>query len=115
MVLRARENTREERDPVVRNKPKDVEVRVNGNGPSISLRIGLWALLQVVALIVSLLVALRVMSADVRHLKESNSDLQRQVNVMRETQSKILSIVEGLRDDIQYYRERLDKHVENRQ
>ena len=99
---------------MVRNKPKDVEVRVNGNGPSISLRIGLWALVQMLALVVSLLVALRIMSADVRYLKESNSELQRQVNVMRETQSKILSVVEGLRNEIQYYRERLDKHVENR-
>lgn len=89
-----------------------MEVRINGDGPAVKFRIGLWAIIQVIVVLVTFAAAMQVISADVDRLKGSNEELQRQVIFMRETQSKILSTIEDLRDEIRYYREKLDKHIE---
>lgn len=91
---------------------RDMEVRINGEaGPSIKFRIGLMAIIQVVVVLATFMAAMRVVSADVDRLKQQNDTLQREVILLRETQAKILSALEDLRDEMRYYREKLDRHV----
>lgn len=91
-------------------KEKDMEVRINGNdGPSIKFRIGLMAIVQIIATFITFGVALKVLSADVDRLKIQNENLQREVLFIRETQAKILAVLEDLRDEQRYQRERIDK------
>lgn len=91
-------------------KEKDMEVRINGdNGPSVKFRIGLMAIVQVIATLITFGVALKVLSADVDRLKIQNDNLQKEVLIIREVQAKILALLEDLRDEQRYQRERIDK------
>ncbi len=92
-----------------------MDIKINGDeGPSIRFRIGLMAIVQVIATFITFGVALRVLSADVDRLKTQNETLQREMVIIRETQAKILAVIEDLRDDIRYQRERIDRKVEGR-
>jgi cell division protein FtsB len=93
----------------------NMDIKINGDeGPSIRFRIGLMAIVQVIATFITFGVALRVLSADVDRLKTQNETLQREMVIIRETQAKILAVIEDLRDDIRYQRERIDRKVEGR-
>jgi hypothetical protein len=87
-----------------------MDIRINGEGgPSIKFRIGLMAIVQVIATLITFGVALKVLSADVDRLKAQNENLQKEVLIIREVQAKILALLEDLRDEQRYQRERIDK------
>lgn len=92
----------------------DMDIRINGNhGPSIRFRIGVIALVQVVVALVTFAAAMKVAQADIDRLQRSQHRFEEKVDRMLDSQRRAEVLIETLSEEIRYYREKLDKHVEN--
>ena len=92
---------------------RNMDIKINGEeGPSIRFRIGLMAIVQVIATFITFGVALKVLSADVDRLKTQSENVQREILLLREGQAKILAVIEDLRDELRYQRQRIDKRAD---
>ncbi len=98
----------------MRWKNKEMEIRINGEeeAPSIRLRIGLIALIQVFVGMVTFGVAMKVAQADIERLQKGQEKFESKVDHMLDSQRRMESTLESLRDELRYYREKLDRHIE---
>lgn len=92
-----------------------MEIRINGEegAPSIRLRIGLIAMIQVFVGMVTFGVAMKVAQADIERLQKSQEKFESKVDHMLDSQRRMESTLESLRDELRYYREKLDRHIES--
>jgi len=94
-------------------KVGNMEVKINGdNGPAIRFSVGLVAIIQVVLTAASFAAAMRIAQADIQELQQAQKVFSQKVDEMLRIQSRMESHVEALRDEIRYYREKLDRHIE---
>jgi len=93
-----------------------MEVSINGDSsPSMRLRIGFLALVQVVVALATFFGAMKVMSMDVERLKLGQQTASEKIDRMLETQARMETTIQQLREEVRYYRERLDRHIEKNQ
>jgi FtsZ-binding cell division protein ZapB len=93
-----------------------MEVSINGDsGPSMRLKIGFLALVQVIVALATFFGAMKVMSMDVERLKQGQQMASEKIDRMLDTQARMETTIQQLREEVRYYRERLDRHIEKNQ
>jgi hypothetical protein len=95
------------------NKAGNMEVKINGdNGPAIKFSVGLVAIIQVVLTAASFAAAMRIAQADIQELQQGQKVFLQKVDEMLRLQIRMESRIETLSEEVRYYREKLDRHVE---
>jgi FtsZ-binding cell division protein ZapB len=93
-----------------------MDIQINGSdGPSMRLKIGFLALVQVIVALATFFGAMKVMSMDVERLKQGQQTASEKIDRMLETQARMETTIQQLREEVRYYRERLDRHIEKNQ
>lgn len=91
-----------------------MEVQINGEkGESIHFRIGVIALIQVIVAAATFAGAMRVAQADINRLENQQSRFEQKIDEMLGSQRRMEATIEALRDELRYYREKMDRHIEN--
>lgn len=86
----------------------DMEVTLNGGGPSIRFRIGMMFLLQAAIGVVSFGILFAILRADVETLKEQVKTLNSEQPVIQQQMIEMKSTLGHVREDVIYIRGRID-------
>jgi len=80
--------------------------------PFFKLDVNLSVIIQALVFAVTLYAAVMVMKADVDHIKDNQVRMEAKIQSMAENQERMATNLNLLREEVRYYRERLDRIVE---
>lgn len=92
---------------------QDMEIRINGDDQaSIRFRVGVIALVQVLIAGATFAAAMKVAQADIDRLQQQQQRFEQKVDEMLGSQRRMEATLDALREEIRYYREKVDRHIE---
>lgn len=88
-----------------------MEIKLNGGkGPTVE--VGTIALVQVVVAVSTFIAAMKVAQRDIVAMEEVQRKMSQKIELTLESQRVMEAQIKVLVEELKYYRERLDRHIE---